>query len=407
MREKTSKIVKTEEAQRLKNTPAIMEKQLCLAGSSGGKRVYTGNRRRAKKTNSGLSEGERSMIRIVWLKGKSLFLLLALLLTGAIAAMPGQAQEKLIPLQVSLGDVALNKLMIIVASEEGIFKKNGLDVKLLITPRAVGVVKHSGINVSPEYVFKGNEDDLPVTVSGGAPLIYRLVTDARAVDRVIIATTDDMALWQIITRKDITKPEQLKGKRIGFSEPGSMTYFILLVFSKRMGWDPKMDVSLMANGLAVDVLRNDAIDALVADEMAAAIALSEGFHSVLDLRTWKIPIPGSGVHVERTWLKNNRDTARRFVKSVVEATALMKKDKKVAFRSMAKWYNITDPKKQEMIFAPYAYFPRKPYPAVAGIKLAMELYDSHEMRKHKLEDFYDDSFVKEMDRSGYIDSLYK
>jgi hypothetical protein len=29
------------------------------------------------------------------------------------------------------------------------------------------------------------------------------------------------------------------------------------------------------------------------------------------------------------------------------------------------------------------------------------------MRQHKPEDFYDDSFVRELDKSGYIDSLYK
>jgi hypothetical protein len=50
---------------------------------------------------------------------------------------------------------------------------------------------------------------------------------------------------------------------------------------------------------------------------------------------------------------------------------------------------------------------RKPYPPVEGIKQLMQLYNTHEMRKHKPEDFYDDSFVKELDQSGFIDSLYK
>jgi hypothetical protein len=50
--------------------------------------------------------------------------------------------------------------------------------------------------------------------------------------------------------------------------------------------------------------------------------------------------------------------------------------------------------------------PRKPYPNVEGIKKVMELYDSAGMRMHKPEDFYDDSFMKEIDQSGFIDSLY-
>ena len=36
----------------------------------------------------------------------------------------------------------------------------------------------------------------------------------------------------------------------------------------------------------------------------------------------------------------------------------------------------------------------------------MANYDSPEMRKHKPEDFYDSSFITDLDRSGAIDRLY-
>jgi hypothetical protein len=51
--------------------------------------------------------------------------------------------------------------------------------------------------------------------------------------------------------------------------------------------------------------------------------------------------------------------------------------------------------------------PRKPYPAVDGIKNTMSLFDSNAMRRYKPEDFYDDSFMKELDQSGFIDNLYR
>jgi hypothetical protein len=51
--------------------------------------------------------------------------------------------------------------------------------------------------------------------------------------------------------------------------------------------------------------------------------------------------------------------------------------------------------------------PKKPYPAVEGIKATLSIYDSPEMRKHKAEDFYDASFVAALDKSGAIDRLYK
>ncbi|MBI3940098.1 MAG: hypothetical protein HY315_04640, partial [Acidobacteria bacterium] len=164
---------------------------------------------------------------------------------------------------------------------------------------------------------------------------------------------------------------------------------------------------LLANALAVNTLRDGAVDAFVADELAYTMAMTAGFQSLVDLGAWNIPIAGSGVNATRTWLKDNGETARRFIKSLVETIALMKRDKTVAFNSMAKWYNITDPEKQELFYTEVSQIPRKPYPAVDGIKKVMEIYNYHEMQRHKPEDFYDDSFVRELDSSGYIDSLYK
>lgn len=37
----------------------------------------------------------------------------------------------------------------------------------------------------------------------------------------------------------------------------------------------------------------------------------------------------------------------------------------------------------------------------------MEIYNYHEMARRAPEDFYDDSLLRELDQSGYLDSLYR
>jgi len=37
----------------------------------------------------------------------------------------------------------------------------------------------------------------------------------------------------------------------------------------------------------------------------------------------------------------------------------------------------------------------------------MEIYDSNEMRRYTPEDFYDDSLMRELDESGFLDRLYE
>ena len=85
---------------------------------------------------------------------------------------------------------------------------------------------------------------------------------------------------------------------------------------------------------------------------------------------------------------------------------MMKKNKYVAFKAMEKWYHFTDYEVQQIIYDGAKEMPRKPYPTLDGIKKTMQLYDSAQMRRYKPEDFYDDSFIKELDESGFIDKLY-
>jgi ABC-type nitrate/sulfonate/bicarbonate transport system substrate-binding protein len=112
------------------------------------------------------------------------------------------------------------------------------------------------------------------------------------------------------------------------------------------------------------------------------------------------------VWASKSWAHQNKDTVIRFLKSLVEAIALMKKDKTAAFKSIGTWYSIKDVEVQTTIYMGAADMPQKPYPAVDGIKRVMKLYDSAGMRRFKPEDFYDDSFMKEIDQSGFIDKLY-
>jgi NitT/TauT family transport system substrate-binding protein len=332
--------------------------------------------------------------------------LLGCLLSRPLASFDAaRAQDKLLPITVELGDVSLTKLPFVMAAEAGIYKRNGLEVKQFITPNAAELIRRSaGLVVPKDFVGTGAGD---INIGGGSPTLVRMTSDARAPQRIVLATTDDVSRFHIISRQDLAGPQDLKGKRIGFSVVGALSHYVTILFAKRMGWDYNRDLSLFANGAGADVIKSGRVDAFTADEIALAEALRQGFKDLVDTGTYRFPMPGSGVNAEKSWLLKNREAAARFVKSTVEAVALLKNDKPAAFAAMAKWYGITEPAKQEEVYAQAAQLPSKPYPSVEGIKKMMEIYDYREMRQHRPEDFYDASFVAELDQSGYIDGLYK
>src|SRR5262249_41017733 len=142
-------------------------------------------------------------------------------------------------------------------------------------------------------------------------------------------------------------------------------------------------------------------------EIAIAEAIHEGYRDLVDTSTYKFVMPGSGVNALKEWLPKNREAASRFIKSMIDALALIRNDKEAAFAAMTKWYGIKDARTQERVYAQAIELPIKPYPSVEGIKSMMEVYNYREMRQHKPEDFYDASFMTALDKSGYIDGLYK
>src|SRR5580704_17472386 len=135
----------------------------------------------------------------------------ALLVAAILAPIAASAQDKLLPVTVELGDVSLTKLPFVMAAEAGIYRRNGLEVKQFITPNAAELIRRSaGLVVPREFVGTGFGD---INIGGGSPTIVRMTTDARAPQRVVLATTDDISRFHIIGRSDLSGPEDLKGRR--------------------------------------------------------------------------------------------------------------------------------------------------------------------------------------------------
>jgi len=319
-----------------------------------------------------------------------------------------QPPEKKIPLIVRLSDVSINKIPFIVAFDQGLYDKNGLDVTFI--PFSERAARVHGV---PDTVARSIRDQAgraQISIGGGAPGMVSRVNAVEPSDRVILATTDHVVHWPILVRKGsgITKLEDVKGKRIAISSPAACTGVVARIIARHMGWDPEQDVAILQDNYSITPLEKGWADVLIAYEVPYAMGRQRGYEPLdVDLRSWNEPIPCNGVWASKSWAHANKDTVLRFLKSALEAIALMKQDKNYAFQSIAKWYGFNDYEVQNIIYQGAAEMPRKPYPAVEGIKNIMSLYDSNAMRRYKAEDFYDSSFMKELDESGFIDSLYR
>jgi ABC-type nitrate/sulfonate/bicarbonate transport system substrate-binding protein len=324
---------------------------------------------------------------------------------ACLSGEPAGSVERLVALDVDMGDISLNKVPYLIASDTGIYARNGLDVRQYITPAAAETARRSGV-VVPAQSIKADVANAPIALGSGTPMMYRVTHDPKAVHRVVLTTGEDIIRETIITTSAIGKVEDLKGKRLGYSVPGTAPHVAGLAFAKRMGWDPDRDVSLIGNANGINPLKEGRTDAFFGSAMNVSMAPEMNLKLLIDLTQYRFPVAGSGIMADREWLKSNRDTAVRFVRAAFEAIALMKKDRAAFDAALAKWLNITDKAALDRMYGEIE-LPEKPYPSVEGIRQTFILYDSPEMRKYKPEDFYDSSIVTELDRSGFIDRLYQ
>jgi NitT/TauT family transport system substrate-binding protein len=335
-----------------------------------------------------------------------LCLAMALACSACAASGPGptpDAAQNLTPVSVSLGDVSLNKVAFLVAADNGIYRKYGLDVHQFITASAADRIRSSGISVPDEFVGTSGGDDAQISVGGGSPLIYSMTAGALATQRVILATTDSEAGFHVVSNTAVASIDDLKGKRLGFSAPGSVSNLIALALLRRKGWTPGRDITLVGGGADYSALKAGRVDAFIASEIYYTMAEKNGAKDLANLAAYHIPIAGSGINAETGWYKGNRDTAVRFLEATIESYALMRKKPEVVYAALAKWYGITDPQQQKDMYSQVARFPEKPYPGVDGIKLVMQLFPHPWLQSHTAKDFYDSSVVGELDRSGFID----
>ena len=324
----------------------------------------------------------------------------------SLAVLPAYAADRLTPVDVALGDVSLNKVSFLMAADQGIYARNGLEVHQFITPAAAQVAKNSGIVVPAENI-KADIGSAPISIGGGSPMIYRVSTDPKAIHRIVLTTTESIIRDHIIAAPNVKSVQDLKGKRLGYSVPGAVTHVGAVSFARKMGWEPGKDIMLVGGGNALNPLLEGKEDALLGTGMLFAKAKDNKLNDLIDLTQYKLPVAGSSILAEKNWLAANRDTAARFVKAAIEADALMKTNRAAFNAALVKWFNIRDQATQDSMYHEAMEIPRKPYPAVDGIKATLSIYDSPGMRKYKAEDFYDASFIEALDKSGAIDRLYK
>lgn len=286
-----------------------------------------------------------------------------------------------------------------IAREAGIFTKHGLDVEVIATPSGV-----EGMNalIAGEVQF--------LQIAGGTTASAAL----GGADVMVIGTTIDTFVQNLMVRPEIEKAEQLKGKSLGISRFGTSIDTGARVALRHFGLVPEKDVAIVQIGSIesiVAAMQGNRIQAGILSYPSIGRAKKLGDRSLLDIASLGIPYASTGMTTRGKLIREDPDLVRRYMAAQVEAIARAKKDKNFTMKVMGKYLRTTYP---ELLSEAYDIYVQKhllkvPLPTADAMKTVLEELAGRNPKAKEMDPrkFFDDSFVHQLQSSGFIDALYR
>ena len=283
-----------------------------------------------------------------------------------------------------------------VGDVSGIFKKNNLDLEIIYMPGNISIASL----LSGEIQF--------------GQMTGALMSPARlqGADPVMLVSIQELLDDRMVVRPNIKTPEDLKGKRIAISRFGAASHMRVINILPRFGLSEK-DVTFLQIGdtpARIVALAGNAVDASSFSPPDHLAAVQTGMRILFNMADFNIFYQGTGLVTTQRNIAKNRDVVKRMVKSYVEAIHVVRTNPEQTKRAFVKYRKTKDEKQLEDAYQTLREtVKQKPYPNLEAFKtIFKDVTDRIPAAKTaNAKEFVDISFLEELDKSGYIDGLYR
>jgi NitT/TauT family transport system substrate-binding protein len=231
-------------------------------------------------------------------------------------------------------------------------------------------------------------------------------------DTVLIANFSDKLLFTMHSAPEIRSLQDLKGKVVGVSGIGGSTDFATRLALREAGLIPDKDVAIRGVGgvpETVAALKAKVVHAGTLSPPSSFVAQKAGFKMLFDMSSLGVDYVSSGLGVRKTSIASDRQQVKQFLMAMIEGAKILTRDEEYALRVLSKHTRIAD---RDILQQSYnylrPYFLKVPYPSQRAIKDTLDVLakDIPKAKDADPREFVDNSIVKEIEASGYIESVY-
>ena len=241
-------------------------------------------------------------------------------------------------------------------------------------------------------------------VGGGQALSAYL----KGVDVRIISGLVNAIPFQLWVKPEITGVNDLKGKLIANTPPGTSLNLANQVMLARAGLDPSRDVKLIAFGrlgLVSQALFTGVVDAALLSPPETIEAKKSGLHVILDLATARIPCPFTSVVTTRAMLEKEPLLLGRSLKAILHGVNLALTHPDLAKKTISRTMRLADPEAIEEVYQRITMVYQR-FPVVSKEAIDTILKLSPLTSNRNPYGVLDMSVLERIEKEGFVRSLY-
>jgi len=324
---------------------------------------------------------------------------LVVTLWGSAGANPYVAKpgERPVTLRIATCAVSGGFVHLYTALDNKLFEKYGFRVEHIYI-RGSGASQAALVSEQINFLYCAADATLPGLASG--------------IDVKLVASPLVKLPYVLVTRKDIRRPEDLKGKALGVTRPGDLSARLSRALIKKFNLTTD-EVQIRPIGGS----QNERYQAMVADIVQGIVvpppldvrAKNDGFNVLYRLINLDLPFVYSSLHAGNKTIRERPLIVQRMVAAFAEAIHFVDKNPDRAKASIGKAMKLKDAEALQVSYDVYAkdIVDRRmtvPGAAIAeGVELARATGTNV---KKKPEDLYDNRFTSDLEKSGFLRELW-
>lgn len=235
---------------------------------------------------------------------------------------------------------------------------------------------------------------------------------AAGIEVKIVASPLVKLPYVLVTRKEIKRPEDLKGKALGIARAGDLSDRLSRAVVKKLSLAPEAVAihpiggsqgeryQAMAAGIVGGVIITPPLDVR---------AKNEGYNVLYRLIDLNIPFIYSSLHTSNKTLRERPEMVQRMVAAFAEIIHFVEKNPDKAKASIGKAMRTNDPQALQSAYDTYARDILDRTMVVPG-KAVAETVDlareSGSPVRKKPEEIYDNMFVNNLEKSGFLKEIW-